>query len=58
MGGTSEQALRVAFGSSVKLKFHGAKVTSDAGLVSYREVDEEFRLTDCAAEVLFDARTG
>ncbi len=58
MGETSEQALRVDFDSSVKLKFHGAKVTSDAGLLAYRELDEAFRLTDSAAEALFDARRG
>jgi hypothetical protein len=58
MGETSEQALRVDFDSSVKLEFHGAKVTSDAGLLAYRELDEAFRLTDSAAEALFDARRG
>ena len=58
MGETLEQALRVDFDSSVKLEFHGAKVTSDAGLLAYRELDEAFRLTDSAAEALFDARRG
>jgi len=58
MGETSEQALRVDFDSSVRLEFHGAKVTSDAGLLAYRELDEAFRLTDSAAEALFDARRG
>ena len=58
MGETSEQTLRVGFDSSVKLEFHGAKVTSDAGLLAYRELDEAFRLTDSAAEALFDARRG
>jgi hypothetical protein len=58
MGERAEQALRVRFDSSVKLEFHGAKVTSDAGLLAYRELDEAFRLTDSAADALFDVRTG
>ena len=56
MGETSERTLPVGFDSSVKLEFHGTKVTSDAGLLAYRELDQAFCLTDSAAEALFDAR--
>ncbi len=40
------------------MEFHGAKVTSDAGLLAYRELDDAFGLTVAGAELLADARTG
>ena len=40
MGDARKDALRVNFDSRIKLEFHGAAVTSDAGLVAYRELDE------------------
>jgi len=40
MGESRKDALRVDFDKKLKLEFHGTKVTSDAGLLAYRELDE------------------
>ena len=58
MGESKKEALRVEFDSSVKMEFHGAKLTSDGGLIVYRELDEVLGLTTLAEEVLQDSRTG
>jgi hypothetical protein len=57
-GAGKNQAMRVAFDHRVKLAFHGSQVTSDAGLLAYRELDEALNLTAPAAEWLKDWRTG
>ena len=58
MGESKKEALRVKFDPSVKLEFHGAKVTSDGGLLVYRELDEALGLTTLAENFLRDTRTG
>lgn len=37
--------MRVDFDGQIRLEFHGANVTSDAGLLAYRELDEALGLT-------------
>ena len=40
MGEARRDALRVGFDRAIKLEFHGARVSSDAGLFPYRDLDE------------------
>ena len=58
MGEARKDALRLNFDRKLKLEFHGVKVTSDAGLLAYRELDDVFGLTSMVACELRDNRTG
>jgi len=58
MGETSKDALRVNFDAKLKLEFHGTKVTSDAGLLAYRELDEALELTTMSQSEFYDNRKG
>jgi hypothetical protein len=57
-GEESDAILRVTFDPRLKLEFHGSRVTSDAGLLPFRDLDDALGLTDLAGEVLGDTRTG
>jgi hypothetical protein len=51
-------ALRLDFYRRLMLQFCGSVVTSDAGLLPYRELDDVLGLTVIAGNSLADARTG
>jgi hypothetical protein len=55
-GEAKELPLRPAFDRRIKLEFHGARITSDGGLLAYRELDGALELTDMAITKLLDGR--
>lgn len=58
MGEARKEALRVDLDSQVKLEFHGVAITSDAGLVAHRELDDALGLTATADDMFRDSRHG
>src|ERR1700719_3146397 len=57
-GESKSEALRLDFDHRLMLRFRGSVITSDGGLLAYRELDDAVGLTDTGADTLADARTG
>ena len=56
-GAGSEGAFRLGFDPRVRLEFHGSKISSDGGLLLFRELDETLGLHNLVGRSLQDTRT-
>jgi Transposase DDE domain group 1 len=58
LGAPKNGGIRLLFDRRLMLEFRGAKITTDAGLLAVRELDEMMGLADMAGELIEDKRTG
>ena len=55
---TNDVCAKLRFDRRIRLEFHGATITSDAGLLACRELDDALGLTETASECLQETRGG
>ena len=58
MGDKRKGALCVQFDGELRLEFHVTRITSNAGRLPYRELNEASGLSEMGAAMLADSRTG
>ena len=58
MGDGDYAPLKLKVDPKVRLEFHGATITSDAGLQPCRELDHALQLTETASDYLHESRSG
>ena len=58
MGAPKNGAIKLLFDRRLRLEFRGARITTDAGLLAVRELDEMMGLTDMVGDLIADKRTG
>jgi hypothetical protein len=58
LGAGKNESIKLLFDRRLRLEFRGAKITTDAGLLAVRELDEVMGLADMAGDFIADKRTG